>query len=161
MDTMVRDGRHDFDFAFGAWNVRHRRLRSVLSQADDWYEFDGTSEQAPLWGGRGNVEEVVAEHPFGRIEGVAVRFYDENTSRWSIYWGTSSGGLVTTPNVGTFDERGIGEFFACCTFEGNPIISRYRWTPLDPDHCRWEQHFSPDNGASWELNWVMAFTRRR
>ncbi|HTU69017.1 MAG TPA: hypothetical protein VMF11_01750 [Candidatus Baltobacteraceae bacterium] len=159
MEATRRDSSRDFDFVFGDWIVRHRRLRHPLRGNDDWYEFEGTSRQWPLWGGKGNVEEAIAQSPLGPIEGSAIRFHDRATGEWSIYWGTSDGGLVTTPNVGTFDERGIGEFFARDVFDGRPIISRYRWTPLDADHCRWEQHFSIDDGASWELNWIMEFTR--
>jgi len=159
METTVRNGQHDFDFAFGSWHVRHRRLRHVLCGSDDWYEFDGTSQQQPLWGGKGNVEEVIAESPLERIEGVAVRFYDDASGRWSIYWGTAAHGMATTPNVGAFDDRGVGEFFAREPVDGTPIVSRYRWTPIDRDRCRWEQHFSADDGVTWELNWVMEFTR--
>jgi hypothetical protein len=156
---MIRDGSRDFDFVFGTWRVHHRRLRRPLSGSDEWYEFEGTSKHLPLWGGKGNVEEVIAESPLGTIEGTAIRFYDEPSGQWSIHWGTPKDGLTTPPNVGAFDERGIGEFFARDTFEGTPILSRFRWTPLDADRCRWEQHFSADDGATWELNWLMEFTR--
>ena len=159
MDATIRNGQRDFDFVFGEWKVRHRRLRHPLRGQDDWYEFEGTSKQTPLWGGQGNVEEAVAESALARIEGVAVRFYDAPSGQWSIYWGTPAGGLATTPNVGAFNDRGVGEFFAHEVFEDKPILSRYRWTPIDVDHCRWEQHFSADDGVTWELNWVMEFTR--
>jgi hypothetical protein len=159
MDT-VRNGQRDFDFVLGTWHVRHRRLRYPLSRCDEWYEFEGSSKHQPLWGGKGNIEEVVAESPLGTIEGAAIRFYDASTGQWSIHWGTPKSGLADTPNVGAFNDEGVGEFFAREVFDGTPIHSRFRWTPIDRDHCRWEQHFSADNGATWELNWLMEFTRR-
>jgi hypothetical protein len=159
METPVRNAQRDFDFAFGAWNVHHRRLRSMLCGADDWYEFSGTSRQWPIWNGKGNVEEALAQSPLAAIEGAALRTYDVHSGNWSIYWATASTGLCATPNVGSFNDDGIGEFFAHELFGDRPIVSRYRWIVIDRDHCRWEQHFSADEGSTWELNWVMEFTR--
>jgi hypothetical protein len=45
----------DFDFEFGAWRVRHRRLRERLVGCTDWEEFPGTSETRPVLGGHGNI----------------------------------------------------------------------------------------------------------
>src|SRR3954466_7657374 len=46
-------GARDFDFFFGRWQVRHRRLKERLAGSREWIEFDGTSVAQPLLGGFG------------------------------------------------------------------------------------------------------------
>lgn len=36
---------------------------------------------------------------------------------------------------------------------------RFTYENLGPRDARWSQAFSPDDGASWETNWIMEFTR--
>jgi hypothetical protein len=155
----VRDGQRDFDFLFGTWKVRNRRLHQPLSGSREWYEFDGMAWERPLWGGNANVEEVDYASPLGRIQGMAVRVYDTAARTWSIYWATATSGLSSIATVGSFDESGVGEFFSDETFAGNAIVCRYRWTREGADSCRWEQAYSLDGGATWETNWTMDFRR--
>lgn len=44
-------------------------------------------------------------------------------------------------------------------FEGRPIKVRFLWTGMATGSPRWEQAFSEDGGRTWEVNWVMDFTR--
>ena len=60
--------------------------------------------------------------------------------------------------MGGFDN-GVGTFVAEDTFAGRPILVRFRWSGITPTTCRWEQAFSADGGATWEVNWVMESTR--
>lgn len=152
-------GRHDFDFLFGTWRVRNRRLRSPLQGSDDWYEFDAEFHARPIWDGKANMDEFIADSPLGPIEGLTLRLYDAVTGKWSLYWATSRSGLAVVPNVGTFNEDGTGEFFSNETFEGETIVCRYSWARGDEQRCRWEQAFSTDGGSTWETNWIMEFTR--
>lgn len=158
--VQLRDGRHDFDFLFGNWNVRNRRLTAPLSGAQEWYEFDGTSVARPLWSGKGNMDEFSAQSPLGHLEGFTLRCYDVESARWSLYWATPGSGLGTLPNVGSFGDDGIGDFFCEEVIGGKSIVSRYRWTKDYRNGCRWEQAFSADAGTTWETNWTMDFTRR-
>ncbi|HEV7178367.1 MAG TPA: hypothetical protein VGN11_00740 [Candidatus Baltobacteraceae bacterium] len=154
----LRDGQHDFDFIFGSWNVHHRRLVRPLTGSNEWYEFDGTSVQRPVWGGKANLEEQDLHSPLGRFEGLALRLYDQELRQWSIYWGTVKDGLTTVPMIGSFTD-GVGEFLDREIFEGTPIMCRYLWSHSSPSQARWEQAFSTDDGITWETNWTMDFTR--
>ena len=40
-----------------------------------------------------------------------------------------------------------------------PILVRFLWSDITPTTCRWEQAFSVDDSATWEVNWIMESTR--
>jgi hypothetical protein len=48
MDTALADGRADFDFEIGRWQVRRRRLKQLLLQSPDWEEFTGVAHSTRL-----------------------------------------------------------------------------------------------------------------
>jgi hypothetical protein len=153
------DGRHDFDFLFGHWNIRNRRLRNPLSGSTEWHKFASTSTEAPLLGGLGNLEQYDAPEAPGRaIHAVAVRLFDVTSRKWSIYWSTVGSGAFSIPTVGSFTD-GVGHFYDHEEYKGRPIVVRFTWTRGDDAHCRWEQAFSANDGRTWETNWIMAFTR--
>ena len=54
-------------------------------------------------------------------------------------------------------ERGMLGFTG--TFEGRPILVRFLWSDITDSTCRWEQAFSTDDGATWEVNWIMESNR--
>jgi hypothetical protein len=157
-----RDGRNDFDFFIGIWNVHHRRLRERLKGSDSWEEFDSISVARKVLNGMGNFDEIVMERESGQvIAGVTLRLYNPISHEWSLYWADSVSSTLQVPMVGKFDrENGRGEFFSQEMFEGRHIYSRFIWSAITHDSCRWEQAFSADGGKSWETNWIMDFTRR-
>ncbi len=156
---LAREGQRDFDFLYGAWRVAHRRLREPLSGTDVWYTFETSAVARPLWGGKGNIDEFNGDSPDGPFEGMTLRLYDRDSGLWSLYWASAPRGLVTVPNVGAFDDDGVGDFFSNEEYDGTPIVCRYRWTKAWNAGCRWEQAFSTDARATWQTNWVMEFTR--
>jgi hypothetical protein len=150
---------HDFDFFHGRWSVRHRRLRARLAGSDDWATFEGTCVAWPLLGGAGNVDDNVLDLPEGPYRAVSIRSFDPMTDRWSIWWlDGRNPGQLDPPVVGTFVD-GIGTFLGEDTFDGRPILVRYVWSDITDRTCRWEQAFSVDGGATWEVNWIMENTR--
>jgi hypothetical protein len=153
-----RNGMHDFDFIHGRWRVHNRRLRRPLSGSNEWYEFEGTTEERPLWDGQGNIEEYRAELPTGPLRGLALRIYNPGAHQWSIHWSNSATGTLDRPMIGEFRD-GRGLFYGQDDFEGRTILLRFIWTNLGPTACRWEQAYSADGGESWETNWIMDFTR--
>jgi hypothetical protein len=156
---MERDGRADFDFFMGRWNVQHRRLRERLKGSSSWEEFSGTSIARPLLGGLGNIDENIMERASGRLEGTSIRFYNPLSQQWSIYWADSVNVMLQPPMIGGF-LQGRGEFYDQELFEGRAIFCRFIWSDITARTCRWEQAFSEDGGASWEVNWIMEFTRQ-
>jgi hypothetical protein len=150
---------HDFDFLPGTWTVHHRRLKERLAGSDAWEEFEGTSTAWPLLGGAGNVDDNVLELPGGTYRAISVRSFDPVASTWSIWWlDGRNPGVLDPPVVGGFAD-GIGTFIGRDTLDGRPILVRFRWSRLSDATWRWEQAFSPDDGATWEVNWVMELTR--
>ncbi|MDP2122160.1 MAG: DUF1579 domain-containing protein [Hoeflea sp.] len=150
---------HDFDFVFGDWTVRHRRLKVRLAGSDAWEEFDGTSATRPMLGGNGNIEDNFIDFPGGPYRAVALRSHDPEAGTWAIWWlDHRNPHNLDVPVVGRFDN-GVGTFYADDSFEGRPIRVRFTWISLGPESCRWEQAFSSDGGSNWETNWIMQFQR--
>jgi hypothetical protein len=148
---------NDFDFYVGSWRVRHTRLKSRLTNCTEWEEFEGTTVVYKTLGGFGNVDDNWLDLPEGPYRAVSIRAYDTQTRSWSIWWLDSRRpNTLDVPVVGTF-ENDIGTFLAQDTLDGRPILVRFSWDKRQPQTPKWEQAFSPDNGATWETNWVMSF----
>ncbi|MBL8517498.1 MAG: DUF1579 domain-containing protein [Betaproteobacteria bacterium] len=152
-------GARDFDFFIGDWSVQHRRLRRRLDGCTDWDMFDGRSTARALLGGMGNIDDNILNLPAGSYRAVTLRTYDPAADQWNIWWlDGRNPGMLDTPMRGRFCN-GCGEFFAHDVFNGRPILVRFLWSDMTATTCRWEQAFSVDNGQTWEVNWVMHFTR--
>lgn len=150
---------HDFDFEFGAWVVRHRRLKERLAGCTVWEEFGGTCTARPIFGGHGNFEENEIDLPDGRYRAIALRSFDSAAGTWAIWWlDARHPHRLDVPVVGAF-TRDTGTFLARDTLRGQPILVRFRWDKQNLAKPRWEQAFSPDDGKTWETNWLMEFER--
>jgi hypothetical protein len=153
------NGARDFDFFIGTWAVRHHRLKRRLEGCSDWEDFDGRADTRFILGGMGNMDDNSLELPGGSYRAVTVRTFDPVANQWSIWWlDGRHPGTIDMPMRGRFSD-GRGEFFANDLFNGKPILVRFIWSDITPTSARWEQAFSADNGASWETNWVMTFSR--
>jgi hypothetical protein len=153
----ARNAAGDFDFFAGSWDVRHRRLRQWLADCDEWDEFGATTECWPLFGGAANVDEIrVPERGF---TGLSLRLLDPARGEWTIYWASSRDGRLQPPVTGHFRD-GVGLFYGDDTHEGRAVRVRYTWSGITPESARWDQAFSADQEQTWEVNWIMDFTRR-
>ena len=146
----------DFDFFFGDWIVRNRKLKKRLENCDEWLEFEAASHCRPVLRGHVNTDSITT----GDFEGYTLRLFDPVTRLWSIYWADSNHVRLDVPQIGSFDGD-IGTFLARDTFNGIPIIVRFDWNRADREHPVWSQAFSADGGQSWEWNWFMEFERRK
>ena len=130
-DNDPADGRTDFDFFFGRWNVGHRRLRKRLAGDTNWDVFGGTCEVHPILGGLGNVDDNLIELPASTYRAATLRTFDPATRQWSIWWIDGRNPLsIDVPVRGSF-EAGVGTFLCEDVLDGRPI--RVRFT-LVADH---------------------------
>ncbi|OWQ87569.1 DUF1579 domain-containing protein [Roseateles aquatilis] len=150
---------HEFDFLRGQWVIRHRRLKLRLQDCTTWEDFGGTLQAWSLLGGLGNVDDNWLAQPSGAYRAVTMRTFDPVTGQWAIWWlDGRAPGQLDTPVRGSFVD-GVGEFFADDQLDGRAIRVRFRWSDISATGARWEQAFSPDAGATWEINWVMDMRR--
>jgi hypothetical protein len=149
----------DFDFLMGIWTVRHRYLRRRLQECQDWVEFDGVCAARKILEGFGNMDEGDIALPGDRYRGMTLRTYDAARDLWSIHWFDSRcPARLFPPMTGRF-SKGIGTFHGDDECDGRPIRVRFYWSHITLASARWTQAFSADGGKSWEMNWIMDFTR--
>lgn len=152
-----RDGRHDFDFYHGRWQVKNRRLKERLAGSDEWIEFDAIDECKPVLGGLGSMDRYTTDWG-GGIVGMALRLYRPQTRQWYVYWASDRDGVLEPPLIGAFRD-GVGVFEGQEAHQGRMLPSRAVWSEITERSLRWEQALSPDGGRTWETNWVMHMTR--
>jgi hypothetical protein len=155
--SLLSTDEHGFDFFFGHWLVRNRRLKQRMAGSNDWEEFDASSECHPILGGAGNRDEFLSAH-WPDFIGMSLRLFDPQSKLWSIYWISNQNMILQPPVVGQFSGS-EGIFEGPDEFNGKPILVRYIWSRIDTPTPRWQQAFSGDQGDTWEINWVMDFQR--
>ncbi len=155
----VRDGRHDFDFEFGAWHAKVARLTKPLSGSTEWVNYEGPSVVHQMWDGRANIGEIDLAGPAGNIRGMSVRLYDPESRQWSIRWANARDGSLGLPMIGGF-AGGRGEFYNQEDFNGRAVYVRFIFSEITATTFKLEQAFSADGGKTWEPNWRASFVRK-
>jgi hypothetical protein len=153
-----RDGQHDFDFEIGTWHTRLSRLLHPLTGSNTWVEYEGTSVARKVWNGRANLLELEVDGRAGHIEGLSLRLYDPQSRQWSLNFANSRGGTLSPPTIGEF-KNGRGLFVGQETLNGRSILVRFVISDITPTSAHFEQAFSDDGGATWEVNWRATDTR--
>ncbi len=149
---------HDFDFELGTWTTHLRRLVHPLTGSTTWVEYEGTSVVRPVWNGQANLVELDVSGPKGRIVGLSLRLFDPQARTWSLNFASAAGGGMAVPAIGAFKD-GRGEFFDHEDYGGKMILVRSVISDVTPTSYRFEQSFSPDEGKTWEANWIAVDTR--
>lgn len=153
------DRRGDWAWLEGNWKVEHRRLRRRLVRDNHWDRFAGTSAVWMTLGGLGTIDDNILHLPGGDYRAVGIRAYDPASDRWSIWWLDGRNPTRIDPPVTGRFHGDSGTFSGSDLFEGRPIDVRFRWRGIRSSRPHWQQSFSPDDGASWEMNWENFFTR--
>jgi hypothetical protein len=151
--------RTDWQWLAGNWDVWHRRLKERLAGSDDWAEFGGRSACWLTLGGLGTIDDNILDLPGGEYRGFGIRAFDPTTQRWAIWWVDGRNPAhIEPPVIGRFDgDEGV--FTGRDTFKGQDIAVRFRWHEIHGPRPHWDQGFSTDGGATWEINWRNYFTR--
>lgn len=159
---LADNGRHDFDFLHGHWQIRNERLRRRLAGSQDWEVFHATQVCQPLLGGLGNVDDFISDWTRpglqGRFLGMTLRLFRVDSGQWHLYWAGNHDGVLEAPMVGSF-VGGVGTFHGTLEHEGRPIRVRFTWDQITANAAHWQQAFSDDDGRTWETNWHMWFRR--
>ena len=157
--TPHADGRYDFDFLYGKWNIVNRRRRRVFQGCDEWQEFPATGAVEPVLGGMGHIEKYETTFPDGTpLEGLTIRIFNPETQLWSLHWSDSRTCTLFPPVVGRFVD-GKGEFYGTDYVNGREIQVVFTWSDITSDSACWRQAFSLDDGVTWEWNWEMELIR--
>lgn len=155
LDTHAKD----WNWLVGNWDVWHRRLKERLAGSNDWQEFGGKSALWLSMNGVGTIDDNIVGLPADTYRGLTIRAFDPSTRHWSIWWLDGRNPTRMDPPVlGSF-ESDSGTFVGRDEFKGRPILMRFRWLDIHSHRPNWEQAFSTDNGATWEVNWRNYFTR--
>lgn len=142
---------NDFDFNIGKWTLKNKHLNSRLTHCKEYTEYDITVEDVKILEGMGS-EDVCRRIVHGKPwEGKTLRIFDRQTRLWRLYWIDSNSQQIDPPQVGSF-QNNVGLFFAKDMWEGKPVIIVYKWDKTNPEHPRFSQAFSDDNGKTWEWN---------
>jgi hypothetical protein len=155
-----RDGEHDFDFEIGVWKTHLALLQHPLTGSTKWVEYDGTSVVRKLGKHGANLVELEADGPAGHLEALSLRLYNPASHQWSLNFANRATGVMGQPTIGEFKD-GRGEFFDQETLNGRAILVRFVISDITANSCHFEQAFSDDGGATWELNWITTDTRVR
>ncbi|QWF17280.1 NIPSNAP family protein [Lysobacter capsici] len=158
-DTSARhDGRHDFDFLHGRWQVRNERLTQRLAGSDDWEIFPAQQTCEPVLGSLGNVDAFLSDWnrpgAHDTFQGMTLRLFNIEQRQWSIWWAGNHDGVLEPPVSGGFQD-GIGVFNGELEHDGRPVLARFVWSDISANTAHWHQQFSVDGGNSWETNWHM------
>jgi hypothetical protein len=159
LQTIARDGSHDFDFDFGTWQTHSSRLLHPLTGSHDWVEMDGVTVVSRIWSGRANLAEYRAVGPTGVVELLALRVYNPKSHQWSINFATPNvGALGAVPGVGEFRDGRV-DFYDQETINGRAVLVRFSIWGVTAEEARSEQAFSADGGKTWEVNWITRYSR--
>ena len=146
-----RDGSHDFDFQTGRWHIRNERLVKRLQGCTEWETFEATNRAWLLPGGLGNMDDC--HRPLAGIVGLSLRLYDPRT-RVEYLLGQQPDGDARPPVVRSPGSVGVSRGRQA---DDGPSSSASPGRDHG-DRRRWEQE-PPDEGRTWEKNWIMLMTR--
>jgi hypothetical protein len=156
--TSNADGQRDFDFDIGTWKTHSTRLLKPLTGSKTWVDMDGISEVKKVWGGRANLVEFSADGPAGRLEILAIRWFNPTTHEWSIIFANPGVGMLGVPGVGKFKD-GRADLYDFEAINGRYVLVRFSIWGITPDTAQSEEAFSIDGGKTWEVHWINKYVR--
>lgn len=157
----ANDSNGGFAFLLGTWQTHSMRLLHPFASERAWESCDGMSVVRSFWGGSGNLEDADLRCQGRPAKAVAMRLYDATKHRWLLYRGTQRKGLaLELPPAGSFQQRGIGDFYATESYQGKRVTVRDRWDVRDGNPHE-ERALSLDGGRTWENVLTTAYAKAR
>src|SRR5688572_85978 len=74
----------DFDFLVGKWRLKHRKLKSRLTNSHEWEEFETVVEDSGILAGIGNMDIGYGTIDGKPWEGRTIRVFDPKTRLWRL-----------------------------------------------------------------------------
>lgn len=150
----------DFDFLIGQWSVMNTRLKNWLCGCSDWVQFESQHIEKRHSLGPGNfaVHQYVYNHAL--YERSVLRKFDDRYQFWEINRMDQMSALALQSLKGTF-WKNKGSFISKGILNEQDVLVGAEWTKVTSNFAYWEQSISNDNGATWELTWVMDFKRKK
>ncbi|KAA6465227.1 hypothetical protein DYQ86_04590 [Acidobacteria bacterium AB60] len=156
--SVSHDGSRDFDFDLGVWRTDIVRRVHPLSGSNETMHLTGTVTVRKIWDGRAQVEEIVADGPKGRWEGMTVFLYDPQGRQWSMNFANSAVGKIAPPMIGSF-QNGRCVLIGTDTVDGRTVLVRAVWSEFAPTSHVYEESYSADGGQTWEVNFTAHKTK--
>lgn len=139
-----------FDFWLGKWDLT-------------WQASDGSTET-----GTNTIERIlndkVIKENFEATSGQLAGFigksysvYNANTNEWKQTWVDNNGGYWDF--VGKFEGDKRIFIRQGHNANGNPIMQRMVFYDITKNSFTWDWEKSTDNGATWQLQWKIAYRR--
>ena len=120
--------------------------------------LDGTVTVRSVWGGRGQLEEIEADGPKGRWEGLTLFLYNPEAHQWNQTYINSEMATLTRPLIGAFHDS-HGELNSQDTFQDRSILVKGEWTAVQQDSHRYQESYSADGGKTWSPAFIGDLTR--
>jgi len=157
--TVLRDGSHDMDFAFGTWRTEITSFKDPFNHPDEMTHMSGIKRARPVWNGKALIEEIEADGPDGHWEAANLFLYDPRSHQWSQnYVDSSDGHFDSSPGIGEL-RNGRFEFYWQARVGGRAILERGIWSDFTPTSHTYQVERSGDGGRSWHASFIAHLTK--
>ena len=132
-----------FDFWLGHWDV-------------EWDGGRGTNRIDALFGGA-VIRERFDGRPGVEFLGTSLSVYDQAMGKWRQTW------VDSERHYWAFTGEFAGEEMHLRTEEtrdGSTYLLRMVFFDIEADSLNWRWERSDDGGRTWELKWLLRYTRR-
>jgi hypothetical protein len=144
----------EFDFLTGDWRIHHRKPK-----ADGrWDSFEGEATCHGILGGIASIEEL--RIPARDFSGMGIRLLDVEKQEWSDFWVNAKSGVLATPGTAGGFVDGVGVFESVDGEGDAAVIYRGVWDRITGHSHRWYAEISKDGGKTWQVDWLMDWTRK-
>jgi hypothetical protein len=154
----AHDGQHDFDFNLGVWHTHITRIVDPFASSSASMELNGTVTVRKVWGGKAELEEIEADGPKGRWEGLTLFLYNPSAHQWSQSFANSKVGTLSS-NIGEFKDGRVVLVGEDNSVSDKTILVRAMWSDIKPDSHKYEEWYSKDGGMTWVRSFTANLTR--